>query len=122
MDLEFCDIRGPFSIRLHSLEMTIQPIRSHSPDHSAVGTIFFGPQHTADVLFPHEFHDQLMVGLVPPLAQRQGDPPVPIAPFMLCANLADRLPFLNMFFGPGETCGMVIIAASGKMCDLKQRG
>jgi hypothetical protein len=27
-----------------------------------------------------------------------------------------------MFFEPGELCGMVIIAAPGKMRNLKQRG
>jgi hypothetical protein len=41
---------------------------------------------------------------------------------MLCADLEDRIPLHNMFFGPGEPCGMIIIAASGKMGGLKQRG
>jgi hypothetical protein len=41
---------------------------------------------------------------------------------MLCADLADRFPLLNVVFGLGETCGMVIIAASGKIRDLKKHG
>jgi len=40
---------------------------------------------------------------------------------MLCTDLADRLPLGNMFFEPGKPGGMVVIAASGKMGDLKQR-
>ena len=120
--LEFGDIGGPFCVRPRRLEMAIQPVGSHSPDLASIGTIPFRPQHTAEVLFSHELHDQFVVGLVAPLVQRQGDPPVPIAPFMLSADLADSLPFWNMFFGSGQTCGMVIIAASGKMCDLKQCG
>jgi hypothetical protein len=74
------------------------------------------------MLFSHELHDQFVVGLVPPLAQRQGDPPVAIAPCMLCADLADRLSLWNVFFEPGEPCSMVIKAAPGKMGNLKQRG
>lgn len=102
--------------------MAIQPIGGYFPNLSPVGPILFGSQLTADMLFSHELHDQFVVGLVPPLAQRQGDPPVAIAPFMLCADLADRLPLRNVFFEPGEPCSMVIKAAPGKMGNLKQRG
>ena len=102
--------------------MAFQPIGGYFPNLSPVGPILFGSQLTADMLFSHELHDQFVVGLIPPLAQCQGDPPLPIAPFVLSADLADRLPLQNVFFEPGETCGMVIIAAPGNMCDLKQRG
>jgi hypothetical protein len=72
------------------------------------------------MLFPHELHDQLVVGLVSPLTQHQGYPPIPIAAFVLGADLADLLPFPNVFFWTGETFGMVIIAASGKMGYLEK--
>ena len=119
---EFGDVRGPSRVRLHRLETAIQPIGGYFADLTSIGTIPLGPQHTAEVLFPHELHDQFVVGLVPPLAQSQGDPPIPIASFMLCADLEDRLPLRNVLFEPGETCGVVIIAAPGKMRNLKQRG
>src|SRR5512137_1164505 len=95
--------------------MAIQPVGSHSSDFTTVGTIPLGSQYTAEMLFPHELHHQLVVGRVPQVPKRQGDPPIPVASFMLCADLADLHPFRTVFLGIGRVLNMIIIGASGKV-------
>lgn len=120
MDVELGDVRGPFRVRLCGFEMTIQPIGGNFANLSSIGAILFWSKLTTEVFFLHELHHQFVVGRVAVLAQCQGDPPIPIATFVLCTDLADRLPLRNVFFGARETGGMVIIAAPGEMSDLKQ--
>jgi len=51
----------------------------------------------------------------------EGYPTITIPPFMLGADLVDRQPFIRVFFRVGEPLPMVVIGASGDVCNLQKQ-
>ncbi len=114
-DLEFGDIRDPFHVRPGRFEIAFQEIGSRPPHLSPIGAIFLLPQDTRELLGPHQFHDQFVVGPISPLMQGQGHAAIAVAPLVLLTDPAYLHPLSGMLFQVLRVYAVVIVGASGDL-------
>lgn len=114
-DLEFGDIRDPFHIRPDRFEIALQEMGSHPTHLSPIGAIFLLPQDTRELLCPHQFHDQLVVGPISPLMQGQGHAAIAVSALVLLTDPAYLHPLNGMLFRVRGVCAVVIVGASGDL-------
>jgi hypothetical protein len=61
----------------------------------------------------HELHNQLVVGLKTSVPQLNSDSPVPIAAFILTADLPDLISLTTVFLRVCKMFQVIVITASG---------
>lgn len=119
---ELRHIGDPFLVRGIGVKIALQEVRCDMAVRPLVRAISLTAQVRGKALFSHELTHGFMVERVPLIAQRQGDPPITIAPLVVMKQRLDPLRFMLIGQCSGTRFHLPIEGAAWQPCDMQQNG